>query len=172
MRLDSSNCLDEDDEVKTARIQNNLIINRGNIMMQQFSLDSAASPLLKYDSVLSPYKTAKNAEGKGGQGTAQKEGVLGAITYSPNANRHPDKLGEYSDSQQSPTIIGNEGEVKNVQVSPSPTRGIRRKDKENSPDASPVHLKQRASPELSQSPCSKISKLYNLKNVDSHNPYN
>lgn len=124
MRLDSSNCVDEDDEVKTARIQNNLIINRGNIMMQQFSLDSAASPLLKYDSVSSPYKTLQmNAEGKAGYGTAQKETVLGAITYSPNANRHTSKIGEYSDSQQSPAA--HEGAVKHVQVSPSPPRGIR-----------------------------------------------
>lgn len=33
-----------------------------------------------------------------------------------------------------------------------------------------MHLK-RASPELSQSPNSKVSKLFNMKNVDSHNPF-
>ena len=115
-RLESeSNCLD-DDEVKTARIQNNLIINRGNIMIHQFSNDSAASPLLQYNDASSPYKTAGGHHKR--NGTAQKESVLGAITYSPFANKAPSKIGENSADSQSPAA--HEGKIKHI--SPSPVR--------------------------------------------------
>lgn len=90
-------------------------------MNQQFSIDSAASPLLQYDcNASSPYKTVPVA--KKDNGTAKKEAVLGAITYSPNANRHASKVGEHSDSQ---SPAAKEGKIKNVHLSPSPSHRVR-----------------------------------------------